>query len=156
MSEMNQLKNMEKAIPNVHPLVKTVLAYAAGKKLAGGSGPSGFGKTETTNRMVDRAHEANVQDEMKNRDTARELKKGKQFANYKAQESKQSHNQALEKQRFEADTVHEFATRYPHATEIKHGSTSVKFSKRGSSKSTSGSTPSKPKNAKKTSNKKIK
>ncbi len=151
---MNQLKNMEKAIPKMGSAAKGVLGLIVGSALGGGGGK--FGKTETSNRMVDRAHAANVEDEMKNRDTARELKKGKQFSQYKAEESKQSHNQALEKQRFEADTVHEFATRYPHATEIKHGGTSVKFSKRGSSKSASGSTPSKPKNAKKTSNKKIK
>ena len=151
---MNQLKNMEKAIPKMGAAAKGILGLVVGSALGGGSGK--FGKTETSNRMVDRTHAANVEDEMKNRDTAREIKKGKQFSQYKAEESKQSHNQALEKQRFEADTVHEFATRYPHATEIKHGGTSVKFSKRGSSKPASPTTGSKPKNVKKTNNKKTK
>jgi hypothetical protein len=153
MSEMNQLKNMEKAIPKMGSAAKGILGLVVGGALGGGNK---FGKTETSNRMADRAHAANVEDEMKNRDTARELKKGKQFSQYKAEETKQSHNQALEKQRFEADTVHEFATRYPHATEIKHGGTSVKFSKRGSSKPASPTTGSKPKNVKKTNNKKSK
>jgi hypothetical protein len=153
MSEMNQLKNMEKAIPKMGSAAKGILGLVVGGALGGGSK---FGKTETSNRMVDRAHAANVEDEMKNRDSAREIKKGKQFSQYKAEEAKQSHNQALEKQRFEADTVHEFATRYPHATEIKHGGTSVKFSKRGSSKPSSPTTGSKPKNVKKANNKKIK
>ena len=151
---MNQLKNMEKAIPKMSSTAKGIIGAVIGT--AFGSKNQGFGKTETHNRMADRTHAANVEDEMKNRDAAREIKKGKQFSQYKAEESKQSHNQSLESKRFEADTVHEFATRYPHATEIKHGGTSVKFSKRGSSKPASPTTGSKPKNVKKTNNKKSK
>ena len=141
---MNQLKNMEKAIPKMGSAAKGVLGVV-GNYMA--KGRSGFSKKETTNRMVDRTHAANVENEMKNRDAARELTKSKQFSQYKAEESTQSHNQALEKQRFEADTVHEFATRY---------STSIKFSKKGSSKPASPKTGSKPKNVKKTNNKKSK
>jgi hypothetical protein len=154
MSELNNLKNMEKAIPKMGSTAKGILAGVVGNYMA--KGKSGFSKKETTNRMVDRTHAANVENEMKNRDAARELTKSKQFSQYKAEESTQSHNQALEKQRFEADTVHEIAARYSNVTEIKHGGTSVKFSKRGSSKPVSSKTGSKPKNVKKTNNKKSK
>jgi len=119
---MDRLKNIEKAIPSVGSAAKTIIGGIIGAGIA--KKGSGFSKSETTNRMVDRNHAANVEDEMKNRDHSRDLKKGQQF-----------HNQNLEAKRFEADTVHEFATKYPHATEIVHGGTKIKFGKREKSSS---------------------
>jgi hypothetical protein len=141
MANYNEAELPQKFLPKggKNTLGKMIGAYVIGSQLAGpkGSTHEQILEQKTADAIID-THKQAAQH-------GREMQKGKQF-----------HNQALEKQRFEADTVHEFATRYPHATEIKHGGTSVKFSKRGSSKPASPTTGSKPKNVKKTNNKKSK
>ena len=149
-SELDAIKNVANMAPKKGPfsaIAGAILGASVGNKKS---------KKEYDNEAKLAKYKTDLSEYSAQQSHMRELQKSKQFSSYKAQESKQSHNQNLESKRFEADTVHEFAGKYPHATEIKHGGTSVKFSKRGSSKSASGSTPSKPKNAKKTSNKKIK
>ena len=149
-SELDAIKNVANMAP------KKGLFGAAAAAILGASVGNKKSKKEYNNEATLEKYKTDLSEYSAQQSHKRELQKSKQFSSYKAQESKQSHNQNLESKRFEADTVHEFAGKYPHATEIKHGGTSVKFSKRGSSKPASPTTGSKPKNVKKTNNKKSK
>lgn len=133
MSELDAIKNIGNMAPKKGPF--STIAAA----LIGASMGNKKGKKEYENEAKLAKYKTDLSEYSAQQSHVRDMQKSKQLANYKAQDSARAHNQGLEAKRFEADTVHEFASRYPHATDIQHGGTKVRFGKR------SGSTPSKSK-----------
>jgi hypothetical protein len=149
-SELDAIKNVANMAPKkgaIAPIAAAIFGAAVGNKKS---------KKEYDNEAKLAKYNTDLREYSAQQSHKRDMQKSQQLSNYKAQDSSRTHSQSLEAKRFEADTVHEFATRYSNATEIKHGGTSVKFGKRGSSKPASPTTGSKPKNVKKTNNKKSK
>ena len=149
MSEFKQIQNLT----NTGPKIGHIIAGAVGGLISSGK-KGGFSSSETRNKMRDREHSAYVSNALENEKHRREMQKSQQFQDYESTKSKDAHTRALEAQGVALAAVESTANRYPHATEIKHGGTSIKFGKRsGSSPKPTTKPEDTSKNAKPKSNK---
>jgi hypothetical protein len=118
MANYNEADLPQKFTPKggKNTLGKMIGAYVLGSQL---SGPKGYSHEQV---LQQKTADAIIKEHHADREHAR----SKQFASHKS-------NIEVEDRRLAADTVHEFAQKYPHATEISHGGTKVKFGKKSGS-----------------------